>query len=76
MTKYLVVSYKQDNLSDVREFEHENDELDTGDPYDGRLGFPLGSNQRIIKVEDATPAMLAKLKESDYPQSVTDHQVG
>ena len=68
-TKYLLLSYSQESISDVFEFEHNSDDLDVGSPYDNdrpsgtTCGFSVGSNQRIIKKEDATQKILDLLEE-------------
>lgn len=63
-TKYLLISYGKESIDDAFAFEHQADDLDIGSPYDNNresgmsCGFAVGSNQRIIKLEDATPKMI------------------
>lgn len=63
-TKYLLLSHINETIGAAFAFEHEADDLDVGSPYDNNrqsgmdCGFAVGSNQSIIKLEDATPKMI------------------
>ena len=52
--KYLLCSFNNGNPFHAHRFLSDYDDLEL-DPYDGRCGFAVGSNQIIIKEEEADP---------------------
>jgi len=63
MTKYLLLNYRGEDLVSARRFSSIHDDLDV-DPYGGNVGFSIGSNEQIIKEEDA-PIWIIRMAEND-----------
>lgn len=65
MFNYLLVSYDKDTIYQVDLFQNEDDDLQFH-PYDGSVEFPVGSNQQIVKEEDASVEILRQIMKKQF----------